>query len=354
MPRDYAAFTTLVTTKLQSAGTVDFTVAEVDYQIEECLKEFADFSPHIIPVIFKIESRYGEATATSASSLVDTRAAGKGQFLAADATDEKVVHNTTDNTWAVVLSQANTSSIGLSRDIFTINEAYRIYNKRCWNKKQIFIGDVVSFPEIESVEYPIGQKRNWKLLGDVLEIDVDVVDDSDSTQAALPDVDILVRFKRPHVLSQLTDWVGVLAASAAVAATAISLSSLQSAGTIEEGEEFYLENQKTLYVVSASATIASSTAVISIYPGLEAAASSTWAITFRKSSLEPKQEEIFADLVAARLAINKAPKYFNAIPLGGGVVWQNFLSWGERRLAEVLGKLRRENPPQTKRRWPTA
>lgn len=305
MPRDYAAMTTLVTTKLQSAGTADFSVAEVDYQIEECLKEFAVYRPHLVPMLFKLESRTGTDVTGTASKLTDSV---ESQFLAADATEEKVVHNTTDNTWAVVLAQDSTSILSLSADIMDANEKYEIYNKRCRNQRQIYIGDIYDSPQIDSVEFPLGTRRNWKLYGDVLELNVETVPDSDSTLTTLNNVDVLVWFERPHILSQLTDWGGTIAATAAAAATAISGSSLQSAGTIEEGEEIHIENLRQLYVVTAAATIAANTAAIGIYPPLEAAVASTaWTFTFRKSSLAPQDEDAFADLVAARLAINKAP-----------------------------------------------
>jgi len=349
MPRDYAAFTTLVTTKLQSAGTADFSVAEVDYQIEECLKEFAAYRPHLVPLIFKLESRTGIDVTGTADKLTDSVEA---QFVAADATDEKVVHNITDNTWAVVLVQDSTSILSISADIMDANEKYEIYNKRCWNQRQIYIGDIYDHPEIDSVEFPLGTRRNWKLYGDVLEIDIDSVPDSDTTLDTLNDVDVLVRFKRAHIISQLTDWVGKMAATAAAAATSISASSLQSAGTIEEGEEIYIENLRRLYVVTGSATIASNTAAISIYPPLEAAIASTaWTFTFRKSSLNPQDEDIFADLVAARLSISKSAKLVNAVGVGGANAWANFLTWGERRLAEALGKLRRTSLPISKKRY---
>ena len=307
MPRDYSAFTTLVTTKLQSAGTADFSVAEVDYQLEECLKEFSVYRPHIVPVFFKFESRTGTDVTGTADKLTDSV---ESQFLAADASEEKVVHNTTDNTWAVVLAQDSTSVLSISANIMAANEKYEIYNKRCTNKRQLYIGDLIDVPgtEIDSVEYPLGQKRNWDVYGDVLEVNVDSVPDSDSTLSTLNDIDVLVRFKRPHILSQLTDWAGKMSATAASAATSISLTSLQSAGTIEVAEELWIENHRTLYWVVASTAIASNTAAISIYPPLESAVSSTaWVVTFRKTSLAPQDEDVFADLVTARLAINKAP-----------------------------------------------
>ena len=353
MPRDYAAFTTLIMAKLQSTGTIDYTVTEVDYQIEESLKEFSAYRPHLVPLIFKLESRTGTDVTGAASSLTDTV---KGQFLTADATDEKVVHNTTDNTWAVVLTQASTSVVTISADIMDANEGYAIYNKRCWNKKQVYIGDIYESPEIDSVEYPLGTRRNWKLYGDVLELDVEngVIPDSDSTLTVPNDIDVLVRFKRPHVISQLTDWVGKMAATAAAAATSISATSLQSAGTIEEGEELYIENLRRLYVVIASATIASSSVAISIYPPLEATIASTaWTFTFRKSSLDPQDEEVFAELVAGQLMRSKATKFPNIISIGGPEVYRNFYQLGSDMVEAARARLRRMTPPPSKKRYPT-
>ena len=352
MTRSYAAFTTLITQKLQSAGTADFTVSEVDNMIEETLKEYSHYVPHVVPIIFQVESRYGTCSSTSADNLTDTN---KGQFVSGDATNEKVVHNTTDNTRAVVLTFTNTSKIAISRDIFVVDENYRIYNKQCWNSKQIYIADVPEFEDIKSVEYPIGEPRDWKILeqNKILEIDIDggAIADSNagSTVTELPDVDVLVRFNKPHVLSQLTDWAGNVAATAAAGATTLSASALQSAGTIEAGEEFYVENHKSCYIVAAETTIASNTVVISFYPPLEANISSTaWSVNFVKSSLLPNDEDNFADLAAARLAISKAPKFFNTIAVGGKDTGAAYQEWGERRQAQVIRKLTAQIPPKVK------
>lgn len=349
MSRSYSAMTSLVTEKLQSSGTVDFSASEVDNQIEETLKEVSTIRPHLAEVVFKIEGRYGNATATSPDNLVDT---AKGQFVTGD--EEKVIHNKTDNKKAVIISFSSTSQIGIAPDIMEQGEHYEIYNKQCSNHRQVYIGDMPEYNGIHSVEYPIGMRRNFKLYGRVLEIDVISIPDTNANTAvvnSLPDEDVLVRFKMPHQLSQLTDWEAVVAASAVVAATIISGSAFQSDGTIEIGSEFNIENHRSTYIVKSETTISSNTVAISFYPPLEAVANTAAVLTFRKSSLEPDLEEIFADLAAARLSINKAPKYFNAISLGGGVVYRHFLDWGERRLGETLGKLRRV-PPQIKQTFP--
>ncbi len=350
MPRSYTDLSTLILNKLADTAQTEYPASTINYQIEECLKEFSDYIPHLIPVTFKLETRTGNDLTGTASSLTD---AVKSQFVAADATDEKVIHNLTDNTWAVVLTYTSASVLVLSGDIMDANESYEVYNKRCTNKKQIYIGDYFEYPLIHSVEYPLGTRRNFKVLGDILEIDIDTVPDSNSALTNLPNVDVLVRFIRPHIVSQLTDWAGVVTGTAAIAAaTSVAMSSLQSSGTIEEGEEITIENHKAVYVVIADTTIASNTATVSIYPPLEAAASSTWVTTFRKSSLTGQQEEVFAELAAARLSINKASEFVNKVSLGSNVE-NGYLTWGEKRLGETLSKLRRMTPPVTKRRFPT-
>jgi len=351
MARDYAAMTTLVTQKLQSSGTADFSVSEVDNQIEECLKEFSSYQPHLVPVIFKIEGRYGTASSTSADNLIDT---SKGHFVSSDPTDEKVIHNITDNSRAVILTQASTAQVGLSSDIMTNGDFYKVYNRFCWNQRQVYIGDVPEYIDIRSVEYPIGQKRSFKLDDRLLEIKTYNIPDTNSNTAkvsSLPNADVLVRFNMPHQLSQLTDWSATFSATAAAAATSIAATALQGAGTIEIGTELTIENHRTTYLVTATATIASSAVTIPVFPPLESAVASTaWVITIRKSSLEPAQEDIFADLVAARLAINKSPKFIRSVSVSGS--WDNWQNWGERRLGETLSKLRRGTPPRTRQSEP--
>ena len=351
MSRSYSDIDTLVTTKLQSSGSADFSVSERDYQIEECLKEFSTYQPHLVPVIFKIEGRYGTASSTSADNLIDTP---KGHFVSGDPTDEKVIHNITDNSRAVILTQASTAQVGLSSDIMTNGDFYKVYNRFCWNQRQVYIGDVPEYIDIHAVEYPIGTKRSFKLYDRVLEVKVFPIPDTNSNTAKvsnLPNADVLVRFNMPHQLSQLTDWSGTFSATASAAATSIAATALQGAGTIEIGSELTIENHRTTYLVTSAVTIASSAGTIPIYPPLESAVASTaWVITIRKSSLEPQKEDIFADLVAARLAINKSPKFIRSVSISGG--WDNWQNWGERRLAETLSKLRRGTPPRIRQSEP--
>ena len=309
--RTWSDLKTLIQTKLaDTAGTI-FLSADIDYHMEDCLKEYSDYVPNLVDVIFKIESRMGTDLTGTASSLTDTY---KTQFVTADGSSEKVVHNVTDNTWAVITGYTSTSILTLSADIMDANESYEIYNKRCWNEKQIYLGDFFDRPVVHSVEYPIGTRRNFKIMGDILEIDLDFTPDSNTNLSELPNVDVLVRFVRPQMVSQLTDWAGEAAASASAAATSLAIDGIANSAIVHDGEIFYLQKHRTTYMV-ASSVVASSTgtATLTFYPGLETTVADNDDINFVKSTLRPQDENIFADLVAARLAINHAMSPINSI-----------------------------------------
>lgn len=350
MARTYAKIEDVVQQMLQDTGATTYDTTETGYWIEEELKEFATYDPHIVPIVFQIESRTGTDTAGTEDELTDTT---ESQFVSADATSEKVVHNTTDHTWAVVEGRDSTSVLTLSADIMDSGESYRIYNKRCWNNKQIYIGDVTDYLWIDSVEYPIGQKRNWKVYNDVLEIDVAIVADSDTTGSSLPNVDVLVRFAKPHRLCELTTLTGELTADESKGDTTVAVDGLApTTGDVEIGDEFHLEHHKTLYTITAATTLSGGAGNITFYPPLEAAASDNDDITFTETSLKPQHEELFCHLIAARAVLSDNIRHINAIPKGGAEVWARYQEWGERKLGEVLGKLERLSPPRTKRVYP--
>ena len=332
-----------------TAGATYDKTTEVAYWIEESLKEFSTYDPHIVDVVFKIESRTG--TTTSATSLTD---ATKDQFVAGDATDEKVVHNTTDNTWAVVLANSDVDVNTISRDIMASGDNYRIYNKRCWNERQIYIGDVTDYLWIDSVEYPVGQRRNFKVFGEVLEIDVDRVNDSDSTLTTPQNIDVLIRFAMSHVLSQLTHWDGELTAATAEGGKRIAIDGLSGTETMELGEQFTLENHRSVYIVNREVALISGAEDIDFYPPLEAAASDNDDITFVQSTLKPQHEELFCHLVAARAVLSDNIKYIDEINKGGENVYARYRDWGERKLFEVQEKLDRIKKQRFYERFPTA
>ena len=368
-PRAYSDLVDLIERKLQDTSNAEFTAAMINYQVEECLKEIGARQPNIVPVVFKIESRYGTASSTLANNLVD---ATKSQFLSTDPTNEKVIYNSTDHTWAVVETYTDATTLALSKDIMASGESYRIFNKRCTNNRQINIssdsynsstglreGYAFDINNAVRAEYPCNEwPRNWRNIKiinhEIIELVFDIEpDNSDPTLTNLGRTEVLVEFKRPHILSQLTDWAGELTADAAVGATSIAVDGLGSAESIEEGEEFYLENHRTLYTVTKDVTLSSGAGTLYIYPPLEAAASDNDNIHFVRSTLSPTLENILAELCTARLMINQAPKYFNAVGVGGTAVWRTLLEMGKEKRDETLSRLSSVSQRMTKRSYPS-
>jgi len=300
---------------LSDTGAAIFATAETQYGIENELKTISRYSPQLIDVIYKLESRTGTDVTGTASSLTDLV---KLQFVAGDATNEKVVHNTTDHTWAVVLANSSPSVNTLSADIMDANENYAIYNKRCRNKRQIFIGDM-PFMWIKSVEYPIGTPRNFsEISDDVIELEVydSVIPDSDSTLTTLNDVQVLVKFAVPQIVCQLTDIKGEVHTAGVAGAKTMQIKSFTDAEIVETGDQFTIENHITTYTVTTGVTLNYQTAAgssISFYPGLESAAPGDSIITFKKSSLSPAEENFLIRLVAARACISKSTSYYTLI-----------------------------------------
>lgn len=356
MAKTYAQIQDLCEQMLQDTGAATYDTTETGYWIEESLKEFATYDPHIVEVIYKIESRHGTDVTGTEGSLTD---AVKDQFLTTDPANEKVVHNTKDNTWAVVLTRTDAEVMTLSADIMDENESYEIYNKRCWNNKQIYIGNPTDIRHdaylwIDSVEYPIGTKRNWKVYGDVLEIDVDTVADSNLNVDTLPNIDVLVRFAKPHRLCQMTDLQGAVQAEGSAGSVAIVAYDFTLTQAAEAGDEFHIANHRTLYTCTETITWSDATNgnVLYFFPGLEATAPKDDVIFFTKSTLKPQHEEIFCHLVAARAVLSDNINYINTINKGGPEVYAKFRDWGERKLAEVLSKLDRISVPRASRVYP--
>ncbi len=344
MAKSYANILDTVEQQLQDTSNATYSTTELGYWIEEELKELGTYDPHIVEVIFKVESRTGTDVTGTGSSLTDLV---KLQFLTADATDEKVIHNATDNTRAVVLTRTSSSVLTLSADIMDADENYSIYNKRCRNNRQIYIGDVTDYLDIDSVEYPIGTNRNWEVYGDVLEIGADSIADSDSTLTSLGNVDVLVRFKKPHKLCQLADLVGEVHTEGATNATTLQVKYFTDDQIVEIGDEFHIANHRSLYTVTTGVTLDLQTSTgkqIGFFPGLEAVAPVGDGITFTKSTLKPQGEDVLTQLIVARAGLSKLA---NNISKGGVGTYSRY----ETKLAIVLDKLERLQQPVTRRLW---
>jgi hypothetical protein len=68
-------------------------------------------------------------------------------------------------------------------------------------------------------------------------------------------------------------------------------------------------------------------------------------LTEEDSTLDVELEDLLANLVAARAAINKARSYIGKINIGSANTPQLMESWGQMKLAETLHKLRKIAKP---------
>ena len=309
MSLSYATFVTRILQWLQDTGAATFDATETGYAIENELKRLSRYVPALIDVIFKIESREGSDTAGTASKLTDTT---KSQFLSTDDDNQKVIHNITDDTWAVVTGYTSTSVLTLSANIMASGEEYEIYNKRCRNKRQIYIGDMPPYLWVDSVEYPVGTERNFiRVSKDIIELEVDdaLIEDSNSTLSPLNNVDVLVKFALPQVLCQLTDLAGACTNIEPVDETTLAVKNLTGSEIIEVGELLNIAGHKQTYIVATGVTLSSGAGDIVVYPGMESATAVDDVITFVKSTLKPNDEEILEQLVAAALKVSDAERH---------------------------------------------
>src|SRR4030043_1238922 len=200
----YTQIRDAVASALRDSANTYFSTGELDYKIIEALREVASFKKHLVRVTYQIESRYGSATSTSSGNLVD---ATKDQFVSTDV--GKRVFNSTDNTWADIISYTSAEKGGLSHNIMASGESYYIYNKGCSNNKQLNNEDVEDYLWIERVEYPIGTQRSvdW-IRGGILQIGLDSEPDDSDPNNTGKKIDVYVTFAKRHKLSQLTDFAG--------------------------------------------------------------------------------------------------------------------------------------------------
>jgi len=326
----YSNLVTRVLQFLQDTAAATYDATETGYAIENELKRLSNYAPYFVDVIFQIESRTGDDTAGTASSLTD---ATKSQFLAGDATNEKVVHNTTDDTWAVVKTFTSTSVLVLTADIMDDGESYEIYNKRCKNHRQVYIGDMPPYLWVDSVEYPVGTERAFRIVSrNVLELDVDdgTILDSDSTLDTLNSTDVLVKFAMPQILCRLTDLAGAVHTEGAAAAVAIQVKSFTDAEIINAGWAFNIADQSSIYVVTTALTLANQATTgssLAFYPGLEAVASADGVITFVSTTLLPSHEDLLERMVISRLVQSDSIRYANKVAIGGPGVMRNYQVW---------------------------
>lgn len=242
-------------------------------------------------------------------------------------------------------------------------EGYKIFNKDYRSDKQINIEDITDYvgPEnhgIFAVEYPIGTRRNFRIEGDILAIDVDSVADSKVATPAT-EIEVVVWVEARQRVSQLTDLAGAIDWGAGYAAglTSIHVDALQSTGTFAEDTLLTIAGVRGTYRVTAGATIASNECDLTIHPALLDAASDDDVVTIIGSTLTRELERLVVELTTARALRSKAINYIEitSLNVGGAAVSRDLASMGGEALNIVLGKLydvRRNAMPRTKKVYP--
>lgn len=332
-------FSTLID-EVQSAhndDTTNYTDAKVTLALEDAFREVSDYQPYVRKVSFFIESRTGTATTDTASALVD---ATESQFLSTDV--GKVIHNTQNNTWAVVTAWVSATQLTLSKDIMVDgDEAYEIFNKGCSTKFQINIEDVNDWVGsavhgVIAVEYPIGSRRNFTIDGDILTIDVEAVADSKVVDPAT-NTEVLVWFETRQRVSQLADLAGTVNGTPAAGATTFTIAAVGS-GTDVIAEDtlfyFYGPTVRGTYKIKYDLTLSGGGGAIIFWPGLESAPANGAIVAFIGSTLDTTLERLVVELTIARTGMIIHP---NAISKGGAGTYRRF----ERQLGIVLNKLER-------------
>jgi len=293
---------------IQDTASAYVEAADIAQAIDHACSWVSVNAPRTALYHYFVESRTGTATSTTASALVDST---KAQFLAGDV--GKVVYNSTDKTWAVISAYVSASQVTLSTDIMASGENYSIFNSGCVSKKQINLSDIKDYVDngrrgVMRTEYPIGTQARFRVEGDILTLDVNSIDDSNSTLSSPGNTEVLIWVKREHYVSQLTDLVGAidLGAGYAKGVTAIHVDGLQASGTWEEDVDFTIANRRYVYTVTADGTIAANELDLTIFPGLENAVADDVVITITGSTLTRQLETIVVKYAAGLTAISWA------------------------------------------------
>ena len=330
--------------------TTTYPDAKVTIQLEKAIKRLSDDLPYVRKVSYYIESRTGTATTDTSDALVDTT---EEQFLTTDAL--KVVHNTTNNTWALVTDAqygVSGDKLILSKDIMVDgDEDYEIYNKGCTSKYQVNIEDTTDYVGgnhgVIAVEYPVGQRRNFTVDGDILTIAADSVADSKVEEPAA-DTEVLIWFETRHRVLQFTDLAGTVDGTVAAGATTFTIAAVGSGTDVIKEDTlffFYLSTVRGTYKIKSDLTLSGGGGVIIFYPGLESAPADGAVVSFIGSTLDKGQERLIVELAASYSALSSQA---NAISKGGAVVYNRYLEKREKDLEEIRSLV----APRTKRTWP--
>ncbi len=342
MPLSYSSLVDAVESDLRDSSNTYHATAEIDYKIVEALRKVAEYDKHLIRVTYQIESRYGTATSTSSGNLVD---ATKDQFEAADV--GKRLYNTTDETWADIISYSSAEQVGLSQDIMASGENYEIFNKGCWNNKQINIEDVEDYLWVERVDYPVTSIRSVErtvdfINGDILQIGLDREPDDSNPSNPGRVIDVHVYFAKRHKLSQMTDFTGAVDSGDSGYSkgdVSMTVDALESSGTIEEDQEFTLASRPQVYTVRADATIGTNEATVTFYPGLDADVAEDIVVNFKDSTLDRQVESLLIEYVVSKSLMDEANLHLPQISSGGTGTYKRYLDTASFRYREVVRQL---------------
>ena len=359
MAKVFATLIDEVQQELQDTAGATYGDTEVAVQLEDAIREVSEYEPRVVQYTYELESRTGTATSTLSTWIVDSSA----QFIAA--TDVgKVIYNTTDRTWAKVISNGSnsTTQLNLNKDIMASGEDYAIFNEECWNNRQIYIGDITDYiggnhgviaVEYETLNSP-RKYRNFKVEGDVLTIDIDFEPPDSSSSTA--DIEVFVWIQRRHQATQQTvttlyvDYASGY--SAGDTAILVDYDGGAVTGTIKEGTNFTIAETRGDYMVTADATFSGNEVTLQIFPALENDIANDKTIWLMKSSLDNRLERLVVELTAAKCLISKSLYYISTVNVGGADVAKQFTATGHDKLAVVRSELARLVKPKTKRVWP--
>lgn len=195
-------------------------------------------------------------------------------------------------------------------------------------------------------EYEVGEepeeRKNCDRMGDTIYLD------SSALPAASASVYIWLGHK--HLLQSAigtTDTAGAVKTAAALLATSLILKSLGT-GTINEDTKLTIAGDSTVYHVTATVTIATNEATVSIFPPLVVAADVDDVVTLAlaDSTLTPQLEKIVDYLAAGTAAMSKSRKYITNNTMLSGAKWQDWMEWGKNMYAIGMAELDKLVVPQ--------
>ncbi|MCB7129294.1 MAG: hypothetical protein J3T61_07140 [Candidatus Brocadiales bacterium] len=329
MPKTFVNLVDEIEQELQDSANALWTAAEVGTQMKDALRELSELSPYkVLLVPMEFETRTGMATATTSGSLVDTT---ETQFLATDV--NKVIFNSSNNTWAEVTGFTSTSILVLSRDIMSKDDQYVMLNQDCMDNRQLYLGDLENYvgPNrgVTQVEFPLRRWprafRNFEVQDNILTVTYDApLADSKQENLRSRIVDVNVWVNLMHFVTELTDLAGAVDSSAASRLdTSFGVDDFGSSDLLVEGQEFTVAGLRGRYRLTSDVTMSSGSGTLNFFPPLDNALLNNDVVTLRQTTLSNHLERILVALSAGRAAISKGTELLRAAQLGIAEVTQS-------------------------------